>query len=140
MQENPKYIVRQYCNLYGEARIGVGTRIGSHCDIGGEIGDRCWIQSFVFIPKGVIIEDDCFIGPGVIFTNDKYPPSKDWLTTRVKRGAVIGAGSVILPGIEIGENAVIGAGSLVVQSIPGGETWWGNPATKQKNESYRNRR
>jgi len=85
----------------------------------------------VFIPTGVTIEDDVFIGPNVTFTNDKYPKSRgDWklLETRVKRFAAIGAGCTINPGITIGENALIGAGSVVTRDVPDNTVVVGNPA------------
>ena len=79
-----------------------------------------------------MLEDDVFIGANVSFTNDKYPISrnKSWelLHTTVKKGACIGAGSTILPGLTIGEYAIIGAGSVVTQNIPSREIWVGNPA------------
>ena len=81
---------------------------------------------------GVILNDDVFIGPGVVFTNDKFPPSVNWpdsrQTTVVERAVSIGAGSVILPGVNIGSNSRIGAGSVVTRSIPSGVTAYGNPA------------
>lgn len=91
------------------------------------------IEPFAFIPDGVEIEDDVFIGPHVCFTNDKFPPShgKGWVKTLVKRGASIGAGAIILPGLTIGGKAKIGAGSVVTKDIPAGEVWYGNPAIKQ---------
>lgn len=116
------------CNFYGDYQIGKGTRIGSFCDIGGIVGKNCLIQSFVFIPPGITIEDNCFIAPSVVFTNDKYPPSDKREKTIVRKGASIGARAVILPGLEIGENAMIGAGSVVTRNIPQGEIWAGNPA------------
>ncbi len=84
------------------------------------------------------IEDDVFIGPNVTFTNDKYPRSKgEWklLKTVVKKGASIGAGSVILPGITIGENAMVGAGSVVTKDVPPNAVVAGNPARVIKNIS-----
>ena len=103
--------------------------MGSFCDIGGcVIGDNCKIQSYVFIPSGVEIGDDCFIGPHVCFTNDKKPPSDNWSKTIVKKGAVIGAGAIILPGITIGENSIIGAGAVVTKDTLAGKTYVGNPA------------
>ena len=97
-----------------------------------KIGENCKIQPYAFIPDGVTIEDNVFVGPHVCFTNDKYPPSngRGWAETLVKNGASIGAGSIILPGITIGENTRIGAGSVVTKNIPSGETWCGNPAKK----------
>ena len=124
---------RKYQNFYGNYKIGKGTKVGEFVDIAGKIGENCMIQSFVFIPEGVIIEDEVFIGPKVCFTNDKYPPSGgNWTKTLVKKGASIGAGSVILPGITIGENSLIGAGSVVTKSVPPKEVWYGNPARKAK--------
>ena len=120
----------KYNNFYGEYKIGNGTRIGSYCDIAGEIGKNCIIQSCVFIPKGITIKDNVFIGPGVIFANDKHPPSNNLSETLVEKGAVIGAGAVILPGIIIGEGSVVGAGAVVTKSVPRLTTVVGNPAKK----------
>lgn len=133
----------KFNNLYGNYRIGEGTTIGSFCDIGGEIGKNCKIQSYVFIPPSVYIQDDCFIGPRVTFTNDKYPPSgrEKWIPTLVMDGARIGAGVTILPGLTIGKGAFIGAGSLVTEPIPAGEMWYGSPAKfVKKYESLSNRK
>lgn len=115
------------------AQIGSGGSIHAFVWIGDVvIGNNVKIQPYAFIPTGVTIEDDCFIGPHVCFTNDKYPPSngKGWTTTLVERGAVIGAGAVILPGITIGQKAVIGAGSLVTHSVPAGEIVKGGSVSK----------
>jgi UDP-2-acetamido-3-amino-2,3-dideoxy-glucuronate N-acetyltransferase len=127
-----EYIIRNFNNLYGDYEIGKGTKIGSYCDIGGKIGKNCLIQSFVFIPKGVTIEDNCFVGPHTCFTNDKRPPSDNWTETLVKEGASIGANCTILPNIIIGRNAIIGAGSVVTKNVPDGETWYGPCASKKK--------
>ena len=119
-------------NIHPEVVIGEDCVIHSHVWIGEgvKIGDRVKIQAFTFIPSGVTIEDNVFIGPRVTFTNDKYPPSqgKGWLPTYVRRGAVIGAGATILPGLEVGQNARIGAGSVVTKSIEANVTVCGNPA------------
>ena len=120
-------------NLYG-CKIGDGCNIGSFVEIGRGviIGNNCKIQAFAFIPPGVIIEDEVFIGPHVCFTNDKNPRAiGEWKLdkTLVKRGVSIGANCTILPGITIGENAVIGAGSVVTKDVPAGALVYGNPAT-----------
>ena len=115
-------------------KIGNGTTIHAPVWIGAnvQIGQNVKIQAFAFLPEGVRLEDDVFIGPAVVFTNDLYPPSgrSQWLNTIVKRGAAIGANATILPGIKIGKNVLIGAGSVVTKDVPDGETWVGNPAHK----------
>lgn len=119
-------------NISDGASIGDNCKIHSHVWIGDnvKIGNNCKIQSFVFIPEGVIIEDDVFIGPHVCFTNDKNPPSgkENWQTTIIKKGAKIGAGAVILPGITIEENAMVGAGAVVTKNVLSNSTVVGNPA------------
>ena len=119
-------------NLYG-CKIGKNTKIDSYVYVeeGVTIGDNCKVRPFVFIPTGVVIEDDVFIAPNVTFTNDKQPRAQgDWvqLKTRVKKYASIGAGSVITPGVVIGENALIGAGSVVTKDIPDNAVAVGIPA------------
>jgi len=123
-----------------EKSVILDCKIGKNCTIHApvwignyvKIGDGCKIQFGVFIPEGVTLEDDVFIGPGVVFTNDKYPPStkKNWLKTKVRKGASIGANSTILCGITIGIGAGIGAGAVVCESVPAHQTWVGNPAHK----------
>jgi len=109
--------------------------IHSHVWIGRHvvIGHRVKIQAFCYIPEGVTIEDDVFLGPRVTLTNDKYPPGikEDWLPTLIKKGASIGASVTIVCGITIGEHAMIGAGSVVTKDVPAGELWHGNPARKR---------
>ncbi len=114
----------------------MGSIIHSHVWIGDgvRIGKKCKIQAFAFIPGGVTIEDDVFIGPRVTFTNDKYPPSsgKHWAPTLVEKGAIVGAGAVILPGVTIGRGAIVGAGSVVTKDVPAHATVYGNPARAAK--------
>ena len=124
------------------AKIGDECIIGSHVyiDHDAEIGCRVKIQNNALVYFGSKIDDDVFIGPGVILTNDKYPRStnkfgqlknqKDWQVgeIRVGQGASIGAGCVITPGVRIGKYALIGAGSVVTKSIPDFGLVWGNPA------------
>jgi acetyltransferase-like isoleucine patch superfamily enzyme len=124
-------LIYDQVNLY-KCKIGKNTKIDSYVYIEEDviIGDNCKIRPFTFIPTGVLIEDDVFIGPNVTFTNDKYPRSRgEWkqLSTIVKKGASIGAHSVILPGITIGENAMIGAGSVVTKDIKKDSVVYGNP-------------
>jgi len=131
--------IYDHVNLY-RCKIGKNCKIEPFVYIEGGvvIGDNCKIKPFVFIPTGVTIESDVFIGPNVAFTNDKYPRARgDWklLQTRVKRGASIGANSVILPGVTIGEKALVGAGSVVTSDVPDNAVLAGNPA---RILSYRN--
>ncbi|MEM3713153.1 MAG: acyltransferase [Thermoproteota archaeon] len=119
-------------NLY-KCKIGRNCKIDAYVYIeeGVEIGDNVKIRAFTFIPEGVRIEDDVYIGPKVIFTNDKYPRERGkWrlVKTLVKRGASIGAGCIILPGITIGKYALIGAGSIVTKDIEDYAIAVGSPA------------
>jgi acetyltransferase-like isoleucine patch superfamily enzyme len=133
--------IHGFVNLYG-CTIGDGTRLGAFVEVqkGAVIGRRCKISSHTFICEGVEIEDNVFVGHGVMFTNTMMPRSvnpdgrlqteADWecLRTRIGEGASIGSGSVILCGLTVGRNAVVGAGAVVTRSIPDGEIWVGNPA------------
>ncbi len=130
-----------FINLYG-CRIGDGTMIGAFVEIqrGAVVGDRCKISSHSFVCEGVTIRDECFIGHGVTFINDRVPratrpdgspqTSNDWemIPTLVERGASIGSGATILSGVTIGANALVGAGAVVTQDVPVGATVVGNPA------------
>ena len=124
--------IHDHVNLY-KCNIGKNCKIDAfvYIEEGVVIGDNCKIRPFVFIPTGVTIEDNVFIGPGVSFTNDKYPRvTEPWkmLKTVVKRGASIGAQSIILPGVRIGEEALVGAGSVVTRDVPDKAVVTGNPA------------
>jgi acetyltransferase-like isoleucine patch superfamily enzyme len=133
--------IHGFVNLYG-CRIGDGTRLGAFVEVqkNAVIGARCKISSHSFICEGVHIEDNVFIGHGVMFTNVSYPRAAtaggelqteaDWVVeeTRIKRGASVGSGSVILCGHTAGEGAIVGAGSVVTKDVPAGEVWAGNPA------------
>ncbi len=126
--------VWQFCVILPGAQIGEECNICSHCLVENQaiIGNHCTIKSGVQIWDGIELEDDVFVGANVSFTNDKFPHShnKEWtlLRTKVCKGATIGAGSTILPGLTIGEGAMIGAGSVVTKNVPAGELWVGNPA------------
>ena len=101
------------------------------------IGDRCKIEAFAFIPSGVTIEDEVFVGPHAVFTNDLHPRAMgDWdiTPTLVKKGASIGAGAVIVCGVTIGENAMVGAGAVVTKDVRPGALVIGNPAHEIKNK------
>jgi len=119
-------------NIWGHPQIGKGTQIGAFVEIGDQvvIGENCKIGAYTFIPPGVTISNDVFIGPRVTFTNDKYPPSSKskWAPTLVHRGAVIGAGVVVLPGVDIGVESLIGAGAVVTRNVDARATLCGNPA------------
>src|SRR5215469_16303995 len=117
-------------NLYG-CSVGDDTRIGSFVEIqkNASVGARGKISSHTFICEGVVIEDEVFIGHGVMFTNDRYPRAAnpdgspqseaDWKVeeTRVKRRASIGSNATIVSGITIGEGALIGAGAVVIKDV-----------------------
>jgi acetyltransferase-like isoleucine patch superfamily enzyme len=133
--------IYSFVNLYG-CEIGDCTKVGAFVEIqkGSIIGGNCKISSHTFICEGVKIEDNCFIGHGVTFINDKYPRAtnangglqteNDWkcIPTYVKRNASIGSGSTILCGVTIGENAIVGAGSVVTKDVPNNSVVAGNPA------------
>ena len=134
-------MLSKFINLYG-CEIGDQTKIGAFVEIqkNATIGKRCKISSHTFICEGVTIEDNVFVGHGVVFINDIYPRAtatngelqteKDWRVepTLVRKGASIGSGATILAGIEIGENAIVGAGSVVTKDVPAGAIVAGNPA------------
>jgi acetyltransferase-like isoleucine patch superfamily enzyme len=118
-------------NLYG-CTVGDDTKIGAFVEIqkNASIGARCKISSHSFICEGVIIEDEVFIGHGVMFTNDRYPRATnadgtlqteaDWSVevTRVKQGASIGTNATVLSGVTIGRGALVGAGAVVTKDVP----------------------
>lgn len=114
--------------IHRGAVIGSGATIGSHCNICDcRIGDRVSIQTGCHITRGVVIDDDAFIGPGVITVNDRLTGCRTLAYPRIGRGARVGGGCVILPGVTIGENATVGAGSIVNRDVPAGRTVRGNP-------------
>ena len=133
--------IHNFVNLYG-CTIGENTKIGTFVEVqkNATIGNNCKISSHTFICEGVTIEDEVFIGHGVMFINDKYPQASnasgalqtedDWkvVPTRVKSGASIGSNATLLCGITIGAGSIIGAGSVVTRDVPNNATVAGNPA------------
>lgn len=113
-----------------DTEIGDGSSIGSYTIVEGEthIGLRVNVQSNAFIPRRTVIEDDVFLGPGVVITNDKYPPSGKIVTTRICKGAIIAANAIIIAGVEVGPNSFVAAGSVVTKDVPEGVAVKGSPA------------
>jgi acetyltransferase-like isoleucine patch superfamily enzyme len=132
-------------NLYG-CTIGEQSVVGPFVEIqrGAIIGARCKVQSHSFICGGVTIEDEVFIGHGVMFVNDLHPRAvnaegslvaeEDWelAPVLVGRGATIGSHATILGGVTIGRDAMVGAGAVVVRDVPGGDVVAGVPARSIK--------
>ena len=130
----------KFINLYG-CEIGDDTKIGAFVEIqkNASVGRQCKISSHTFICEGVTIEDNVFIGHGVMFINDIYPRATangqlqteaDWKVERtvIKNRASIGTGATILANVTIGENAIVGAGSVVTKNVPANCIVAGNPA------------
>jgi UDP-2-acetamido-3-amino-2,3-dideoxy-glucuronate N-acetyltransferase len=131
----------KFLNLYG-CSIGDETKIGAFVEIqkNATVGRRCKVSSHTFICEGVTIEDNAFIGHGVMFINDSFPRSttlngelqteQDWKVepTWVRKGASIGSGATILSNVVIGEHAIVGAGSVVTRDVPPYAVVAGNPA------------
>jgi acetyltransferase-like isoleucine patch superfamily enzyme len=142
--ENVK--IFNFVNAYG-CRIGDNSRVGAFVEIqkGATIGKSCKISSHTFICEGVHIEDNVFIGHGVMFTNDLFPRAtrpdgtpqteEDWklVETYVKKGASIGSNATILCGVTIGENALVGAGAVVTRDVAPNSVVAGSPAKFFKN-------
>jgi acetyltransferase-like isoleucine patch superfamily enzyme len=133
-------IIGDYFQTGHGALIREGNIIGDHVSIGShsviehhvKIGDGVRIHSNAFIPEYSVLEQDCWVGPGVIFTNARYPRSRGVKETlsgpTISQGAKIGAGAVLLPGVTIGRGALVGAGAVVVSDVPAGAIVVGNPA------------
>ena len=137
-------------NLYG-CTIGDDSRIGPYVEIqrGASIGARCKIQSHTFVCEGVTIEDEVFVGHGVLFVNDKVPRATtddgtlqtvdDWtlLETVVEHRASLGSGCIVLGGVRVGAGALVGAGAVVTKDVPPGATVAGVPARLRRGPAER---
>ncbi len=131
----------KFINLYG-CEVGDESKIGAFVEIqkNASVGKRCKISSHTFICEGVTIEDNVFIGHGVMFINDSYPRATaaggnlqteaDWTVERtiIRKGASVGSGATILCKVTVGENAIVGAGSVVTKDVPPNSIVAGNPA------------
>ncbi len=147
----PNAIIRSHTIIYAGNHIGANfqtghsvmiresNEIGDDCSIGThsniehhvKIGNRVRIHSRVFIPEYSILEDDAWVGPGAVFTNDLYPPSRSVDALKgphLMPGARVGANATLLPGVIIGRNALVGAGAVVLCNVPDGKCVVGNPA------------
>ena len=141
-------VVMPFTNLYG-CRIGDESRIGPFVEIqhGAVVGARCKIQSHAFICEGVELDDEVFVGHGVVFVNDNHPRAtsddgelqsdEDWelLRTVVEERASLGSGAIVLGGVRIGAGALVGAGAVVTRDVPPGATVVGSPARPVRSAS-----
>jgi UDP-2-acetamido-3-amino-2,3-dideoxy-glucuronate N-acetyltransferase len=128
--------------IWHHAHVRAGAIVGANCNIGKDVfvgedvvvGDGCKLINGAFLPAGVLLEDEVFVGPGVVFTNDLWPraANPDWelVPTTVRRGASIGANATVVCGREIGEYATVGAGAVVSRAVEAHELVVGNPARR----------
>ena len=141
-------VIGENTAVWADVLVREGARIGSECtlakgvyvDFGVTVGDRCKLENSAGVFHPAVLEDGVFLGPGVLVTNDRLPRAinpdgtrkgpEDWqaLPVRICRGAAVGAGSVVLPGVTIGEWALVGAGSVVTADVPSHALVVGNPA------------
>jgi acetyltransferase-like isoleucine patch superfamily enzyme len=135
----PGAIVGEGTRIWRRAHVRTGARIGRDCNIGANvfvdahvtIGDRVKIQNNVSVYEGVLLEDEAFVGPAAVFTNDRNPRATgDWelATTEVRYGASVGANATIVCGNELGEHCLVAAGAVVTRSVQPHQLVMGNPA------------
>jgi acetyltransferase-like isoleucine patch superfamily enzyme len=137
-------------SIWHRAQVRTGARIGSECVIGRDvfidegvvIGDRVKIQNLALVYHGVTVEDGVFIGPGAILTNDRYPRAitsdgdlaraDDWVVSPItlRSGCSIGAGAVVVAGVQVGRFATVGAGAVVTRTVPNHALVAGSPARR----------
>ncbi|HZP58357.1 MAG TPA: acyltransferase [Dehalococcoidia bacterium] len=145
---SPAATVGDGTRIWHEAQVREGARIGEQCVLGKGvyvdrdvvIGDRCKVQNRASLFHGVTLEDGVFVGPHAVFANDRFPRAvnpdgalksdDDWTVdpVLVRRGASVGAGAVVLPGVTVGAWAMVGAGSVVTADVPAHALVRGNPA------------
>jgi UDP-2-acetamido-3-amino-2,3-dideoxy-glucuronate N-acetyltransferase len=125
-----------FSHIMSGARIGENCRIGQNCFVGSRavLGDGVKLQNNVSVYDLVTLEDNVFVGPSAVFTNDTnpraaYPKGGKWIPTLVKRGVTIGANSTILCGITLGSHCLVGAGAVVTKDVPDYAIVVGNPAS-----------
>jgi len=133
-------VVGSGTRIWHRSHVRAGSRIGADCtigfavyvDTGVTIGDRCKIQNHVSVYRGVVLEDDVFVGPSATFTNDLHPRAgtSDWrvVPTRVRRGGSIGANATIVCGVKLGAWSMVGAGAVVTSDVPAHGLVLGTPA------------
>lgn len=134
--------------VWHQAQVRAGARVGANCilgkgsfvDVDVTIGANCKLQNYAQVFHGTVVEDEVFIGPLAVLTNDRFPRAAtpdgglkgdaDWAVEgiSVRRGASIGAHAVVLPGVEIGAWAIVGAGAVVVKDVEAHRVVVGNPA------------
>jgi acetyltransferase-like isoleucine patch superfamily enzyme len=142
--------VGERTSIWHRAQVRTGARMGAECVVGRDvfidegvsIGDRVKIQNGALVYHGVNVEDGVFIGPGAILTNDRYPRAitstgdlvraDDWTVSpiTIRHGSSIGAGAVIVAGIDVGRFATVGAGAVVTRDVPAHALVAGNPARR----------
>jgi UDP-2-acetamido-3-amino-2,3-dideoxy-glucuronate N-acetyltransferase len=147
-QVAPQAVIGPGGKIWHQAQVRERVCLGANCIVGKgayidfdvTIGDNVKVQNGVCVYHGVTVEDGVFLGPGVILTNDKLPRAinpdgslksdADWEVsqTLIRRGASIGAGAVVLPGVTVGEFAMVGAGAVVTRDVPAHALAYGNPA------------